>query len=127
RPGAARTARARPRRAGTSGAGISHAWAGRSVGGLGAAWADRAGGLAAGVAGLSRGVTARRRSHCPGAPWYLRICANCPVAVMARQFGAWGACAGTLTHTPVVVHWSEPNAGLTERVRSAGGAPTRAA
>src|ERR1700729_1616854 len=91
-----------PARAG--GARVSRAWAGRAVAGLGGTWAGGAGGLTAGVAGLSRGVTARRRSHCPGAPWYLRLCAHGPVAVVARQFGAWGACAGTLAHTPVVVH-----------------------
>ena len=123
----ARAGRARTGPACAGPARTSPARAGRTCAGLGAAGAARARGLIAGVAGLGRGVTARRRSHRPGAPWYLRLCVNCPVTVVARQFNACRACDRRLAHTPVVVHWSEPNAGLTERVRSADGTPTPAA
>ena len=58
----------------------------------------------AAVAGLGRGITARRRSHRPGAPWHLRLCGHCPVAVLARQFNTWRARHRRLAHTPVVVH-----------------------
>ena len=66
--------------------------------------AARAAGLTAAVAGLGRGVTAWRRSHRPGAPWHLRLCGHCPVAVLARQFNTWRARQRRLARTPVVVH-----------------------